>query len=72
MLNHSVAGCMAPYFDGRFDKCFRHGPSAIFSFWTSPFPILVMLGDIFHLFPNFKKKIYEQIGKILIRHRIMR
>ena len=32
----------------------------IFAKWTSPFPILGLLGGILHLYSNFKRKLYLQ------------
>ena len=40
--------------------------------WTSPFPILGLLGGIFHFYSNFKRNFCKQIEENLIRHCILR
>ena len=37
--------------------------------WTSPFPILGLLGGIFHFYSNFKRNFCKQTVKNLIRRR---
>ena len=38
---------------------------------ASPFPILGVLVDNFHVFLNFDRSLFEKTVKILIRHSIM-
>ena len=40
--------------------------------WTSPFPILELLGGIFHFYSNFKRKFCLQTVENLIRRHILR
>ena len=40
--------------------------------WTSPFPILGLLGDILHLYSNFRRHFCQQTVENLIRCRILR
>ena len=39
--------------------------------WTSPFPILELLGGIFHFYSNFKRHVCKQTVENLIRRRIL-
>ena len=39
--------------------------------WTSPFPILGLLGGIFHFYSNFNKILCKQTVKTLIRRHIL-
>ena len=39
--------------------------------WTSPFPILGLLGGIFHFYSNFKRNFCKQTGENLIRRRVL-
>ena len=36
--------------------------------WTSPFPILGLLGGIFHFYSNFERDFCKQTMENLIRH----
>ena len=40
--------------------------------WTSQFPILWLLGGIFHFYSNFKRKFCKQTVENLIRRRVLR
>ena len=40
--------------------------------WSSPFPILGLLGGVFHLYSNFKRNFCKQTVENLIRRRILR
>ena len=40
--------------------------------WTSPFPILGLLGGIFYFYSNFKRNFCKQTVENLIRRRILR
>ena len=40
--------------------------------WTSPFPILGLLGGIFHFHSNFKRNFCKQTVENLIRRRVLR
>ena len=40
----------------------------IFINWTSPFPILGLLGGIFHFYSNFNRTFCKQTVETLIRH----
>ena len=44
----------------------------IFINWTSPFPILGLLGGMFHFYSNFKSNFCEQTVENLIRCHILR
>ena len=39
--------------------------------WTSSFPILGLLGSIFHFFANFNRTFSKQTVKTLISHRVL-
>ena len=40
--------------------------------WMSPFPILGLLGGIFHFYSNFKINLCKQTVENLIRRRLLR
>ena len=45
---------------------------SIYINWTSPFPILELLGDIFHFYSNFKRNFSKQTVENLTRRRLLR